>query len=299
MKKSSHTPIFILFVFCFSVTWLPVQAQKQEPLKIETVAGNVLCLYGPGGNIGILKGETHLLLVDSKYDKTAVDVQKKIRSFCSLPVLYLINTHYHGDHTGGNAVIGKDARIISHEKCRASLVKKMAPEESPESLGLPDITIEKEMVIHFGDEIIRLIHFGPGHTAGDIVVIFERAKVVHTGDLFFNGMPPYIDVKDGSDTHSWIQTISVLAEKYPDYTVIPGHGPVTDMKGFLKFADYLKYLRTAVGAAIKDGKTRTEAMDLIDLSLYEHLKERGRFLTRKNNLGWIYDEMVQANKTIK
>ncbi len=115
----------------------------------------------------------------------------------------------------------------------------------------------------------------------------------NTGDLFFHEITPYIDVRDGCDTENWIRTIETLCKKYPDYKIIPGHGKVTDAKQFLRFAGYLKYLRKEVAAAVKAGKTREQTMKSIDVKDFQWLKEHGDFFTKKNNIGWIYDEMTR------
>ena len=281
-------PLLILILTPFSLN-----SQEDVALSLEKVAGEVYCLSGGGGNIGILKSADALLVVDASYARTAHLIMDEIRKLSPLPIRYLINTHYHGDHTGGNAIIGKGAEIISHTNCKAAQEASMKPEERADAAGLPQKTFEKEMTLELGEETIRLIHFGPAHTSGDTVVIFDKAKVVHTGDLFFHGVPPYIDVSNGSNTKNWVITIGKLAETYPDFTVIPGHGPVTTMKEYVKFAEYLRYLRKEVAAAIKAGKTKEQAMESIDLSAFDHIKNRGEFLTKKKNIEWIYLEMTR------
>jgi glyoxylase-like metal-dependent hydrolase (beta-lactamase superfamily II) len=149
------------------------------------------------------------------------------------------------------------------------------------------------MTISMGNESVRLVHMGPAHTSGDTIVIFDKAKVIHAGDLFFHGMPPYIDVNDGSDTKNWVRTIRKLAEKHPDFQVIPGHGKVTNMKDYVRFADYLSVLRKEVAAAIKAGKTKEETIESIDLSQFSDIQDRGEFLTKKKNIEWVYDEMTR------
>ncbi len=289
----NKTIIQLLCVLLCLVLSMFVMAQEEATLEIEKVSGDVYSLSGAGGNIGILKTEAGLLVIDSGYEKTAEAVSKKIAAFSPKPIKYLVNTHYHGDHTGGNEVVGKDTVFIMHPNCINSLTgslkakkadKKYISKVKPWTLG---------KVIKLGGETVRLVHFGPGHTAGDIVVIFEKSKVFHTGDLFFNGMPPYIDVKDGSDTGHWIRTIEALCERYPGYKVIPGHGKVTTASEFLAVADYLKLLRKLVTVAIAKRKTREQAMETIKVRGFEKLKERGNFLTVKNNIGWIYDEMTK------
>lgn len=298
MRKTIFTQrIFLFFtVLLLSVMSPLLQSQQETPITIEKVAGSVYCLYGEGGNIGILEGADKLLVVDSQYARNAEDVLKEIRKLSSLKIAYLINTHYHGDHTGGNPIIGEEAKIVAHENCLKSFLAGLKPEESAESKAAPQVTYDKEMKLMIGDETVRLVHFGPAHTSGDTIVIFEQSMVIHAGDLFFHGMPPYIDVKDGSDTGNWVMTIGKLAEKYPDFKVIPGHGKATVMRAFVDFADYLRYLREKVAEAIEGGKTREQAMEMIDLSRFSHIQDRGEFLTKKNNIGWIYDEMTRKTE---
>jgi len=284
--------LFILFL-CLAFVSLQLHSQQEVPITIENVAGAVYCLYGSGGNIGIFVGEDSLLIVDAQYAKTADAVMAKIKELSPKKIEYLINTHYHGDHTSGNPIIGKDAQIISQQNCKKSLLAGLKPEDTPESIGAPNKTFDTEMTITLGDETVRLVYMGHGHTSGDTIVIFDKAKVIHAGDLFFQGMPPYIDVNDGSDTQNWVRTIQALAEKYPDFQVIPGHGKVTNMKEFVRFADYLNAIRKEVSAAIKAGKTKEQAVESIDLSIFTYIQDQGEFLTMKKNIEWVYDEMTR------
>jgi len=290
MKKRN---LFFILFLCFILSSLHLGAQEEIPITIENVAGAVYCLYGSGGNIGIFVGEDSLLIVDAQYAKTADAVMAKIKELSPKKIEYLINTHYHGDHTSGNPIIGKDAQIISQQNCKKSLLAGLKPEDTPESIGAPNKTFDTEMTITLGDETVRLVYMGPGHTSGDTIVIFDKAKVIHAGDLFFHGMPPYIDVKDGSDTQNWVRTIQALAEKHPDFKVIPGHGKVTTMKEYVKFADYLNVLIKEVSAAIKAGKTKEQAVESIDLSSITYIQDQGEFLTKKKNIEWVYDEMTR------
>lgn len=241
----------------------------------------------------IFKGKKGLVVIDAKFAQTGPEVMKKIREISSLPIQFLINTHYHGDHTSGNSIIGKGAWIISQINCQKSLKRHLKPEETPESMGIPQIAYFKKLNLKFEDEPIILEWFGPAHTAGDTIVIFEKSKVIHTGDLFFNGSPAYIDVKDGANTKNWIFIIKKLVSKYSDFTVIPGHGPISKTKEWVEFARYLQFLRDEVTAAIKAGKTREQAMETISLEKYKHLKDKGDFITKKNNIGWVYDELTR------
>lgn len=290
MKKHTLLPILFLFIV-LGVSHL--NAQEEVPITIENVAGAAYCLYGAGGNIGIYVGEDSLLIVDAQYARSADAVIEKIKELSPKKIQYLINTHYHGDHTSGNPIIGKDAEVISQENCKKSLLAGLKPENTPESIGVPNTTFDTEKAITLGNETVRLVHMGPAHTSGDTIVIFDKAKVIHVGDLFFQGVPPYIDVNDGSDTKNWVRTIHKLAEKYPNFQVIPGHGKVTNMKEYVKFADYLSALRKEVSAAIEAGKTKEQAVESIDLSSFDYIQDRGEFLTKTKNIEWVYDEMTR------
>lgn len=290
MKNRKITNIYVgVFLLLFV---LPLTSRQTAPLEIAKVAGNVYCLYGPGGNIGILQTDEGLLVIDSKYLRVAEKVMAKISELSPKPVKYLVNTHYHGDHTGGNEVVGQNAQIIAHTNCKASLIRSLKAQRIKADYTSGITTFAKEMKIKLGDENVKLCYMGPGHTAGDAIVVFEKAGVIHTGDLFFYGLPPYIDVKDGSDTGNWIKIIEELHKKYPGYKVIPGHGKVTDMKTFLNFADYLGFLRKEVTAAIKAGKTKEQVMAEINFDSFKEIEDKG-FLSKKNNVGWVYDEMTR------
>jgi glyoxylase-like metal-dependent hydrolase (beta-lactamase superfamily II) len=290
--KNKKIAIINLFTFAFFLCFLPLISQQAAPLEIEQAAGNVYCLYGPGGNIGILKTDEGLLVIDSKYLRFAEKVMTKIIALSPKPIKYLINTHYHGDHTGGNEVVGQNAQIIAHTNCKASLIRSLEQQKQKTGYTSEIKTFAKEMKLKLGDENIKLLYLNPGHTSGDVVVVFETAKVIHTGDLFFNGIPPYIDVKDGSDTGNWIKIIEKLTKEYPDYKVIPGHGKVTDMKSYLLFADYLRFLRKEVAKAITAGKTKEQALAEISFDDFKYIEDKG-FLSKKNNAGWVYDEMTR------
>lgn len=295
--KTMHNKMTVLFFIM--VISLNVYTQKKLTFECEKVSGKVYCLYGAGGNIGICATEEGLLIVDSQFKSIADTVMKIIENISPKKIKYLVNTHYHADHTGGNDIIGKNAEIIMHPNCR-STKQDLFKQAGIKNTVLDNATVwKKGMKIQLGEEKISLLHFGNAHTSGDLIVVFETSKVVHPGDLFFHGWPPYIDVENGADTKNWIDTIEILCKRYPDYTFIPGHGRVTHAKNFLDFARYLKILREKVAEAIKLGKTREQAMEQIKIEEYSHLRdprsEDG--LSIKRNIGWVYDEMM--NKKLK
>jgi len=252
-----------------------------EALAAHKVTPQVT-VFEAGGNVTALVTADGLLVVDSGVPENAPKLVEVLKALSPRPVGLLINTHHHFDHVGGNAAVGAGATIVAHALAKAPDADK----------GPATETFTGEKTVELDGEVVRLLHFGPGHTAGDTVVVMESQKVIAAGDLFFNGLPPYIDVAAGADTENWIQTIEALVERYPDYQVVPGHGSVTDMAHFRAFATYLQALRTQVAAAIAAGKTREETQESVTLAEFAELKEFGS-LTRKNNVGWVYDELTK------
>lgn len=272
-----------------------VRAAADIGLESDHVSGNVYCISGQGGNTGVLKTDEGLLVVDSKYGSVADSLLEVIRSISTRPIRYLVNTHYHGDHTGGNEIIGENAEIVMHPNCKSTKLE-MVRMAGIEEGYLATVKLWSDgMVIILGDETVRLLHFGSGHTTGDLVVVFETSKVVHTGDLFFNGRPPFMDIDDHPDTENWVRTIAMLCEKYPDYHFIPGHGEVAHASTFLDFAGYLRTLREEVAAAISEGKTKEEALNTINLAncplFLDPLERRGRRI--EGNVNCVYDELTR------
>jgi len=295
-KSMKMKLINIIFLVCIIIPFQPAAAGGKVSIDCRRVSDNLYCLYGRGGNIAALSTNEGLLVVDSQFRETADSVLKTLRS---LPpggeIKYLINTHYHGDHTSGNEIIGRGAEIIMHPRCRLTL-EEICREKGAESGYLERVKPwEKGMKISFGGETVNLLYFGEGHTSGDLVVVFEKAGVVHPGDLFFNGRPPYIDVSNGADTKNWIRTIETLCESYPEYTFIPGHGRAAGAESFLKLAEYLKILRTEVARAIGEGKSKEQAMESISMAgcsfLRDYDSSSGDLV--KRNIGWVYEEMTR------
>ncbi len=287
--------LIIIFILTLSAF---IFSKGIPELKVQKLSDSISVISGIGGNIAILKGKDNLLVIDTGVMQTGTILEKKIKQVFNMPVKLLINTHYHGDHTGGNKDVAEGSIIIAHKNCLATLKKNNEKTTAKKSKAtyLPNEVFIKKHKIQFGNEIISLFHFGPGHTSGDTVVIFEKNKVVHTGDLFFHNIAPYIDVEDGSNTLNWVTTIKTLAKQYADFKVIPGHGEITDMKAYLKFADYLTYINESVAKAIKNGKTEKETVDSISFEKFTHVKEVNNFMTKENNVKWIYQGLTRNKK---
>jgi cyclase len=273
---------------------VPAFAEAPAKVKADKLTSRIQYLQlPPAGNVTLFTGDESLLVVDSG-NPNSTAIADKIASLSPKPVAYLVDTHYHDDHTGGNVAVAHGGKIVASQACLKTMRKNRKPEQKPEAAGLPQETYGSERGLLVGKQMVRLMNFGPAHTAGDTIVIFESEGVVAAGDLFFNGLPPYIDVADGADTENWVKVIRAVAERFPKYKVIPGHGPVAGMKEWLRFADYLSALRERVAAAIATGQTRDQAVASVKLDEFPEVKDVGVFLTKAQNVGWVYDELKRG-----
>lgn len=288
------TIYLVIVIIVSSASMVIADSNEEIAIVTEHVAGGVYCILGQGGNTGVLSTEHGNVVVDCKYESVSDDLLKAIYAIAAKPVTCVIITHYHADHTGGTRVIAKNADIIMHPNCRNTL-NKLYQQVGSGGEFLDSVKLwTTGMSLKEGNESVRLRYFGPAHTTGDLVAVFDSAKVVHTGDLFFNGRPPYMDIKDQPDTENWIHAIEMLCRDYPDYRFIPGHGAVADAHLLLDLAEYLRILRNEVASAIRDGKTKEEAVNTIDLSDYplfrDPLEQRRRRINA--NVACVYDELA-------
>ncbi|MBL4791172.1 MAG: MBL fold metallo-hydrolase [Kordiimonadaceae bacterium] len=241
------------------------QAQTAE-LKAEPLRGNVYVIFGQGGNIGVSAGEDGVFIIDDQYAPLNDRIRAAIAKISDKDIRYVINTHYHGDHTGGNEAFGKTGSvIIAHDNVRQQLTKgaflkafnnKMEPYSA---VALPVVTFSDEMSLHLNGDDARIIHAKNGHTDGDSFIFFKETNLVHMGDLFFNGIYPFIDVDHGGSIGGMIAASDqVLAMVNDETIIIPGHGPVTDKAGLQAFKAMLTGTRDIVAKLKADGKSLEE-----------------------------------------
>ncbi len=184
------------------------------------VAGNVYMLEGSGGNIAVSVGEDGILMVDAQFAGLGPKIKAALDDLSKGDLKFLLNTHYHGDHTGGNPVYGDQASIFAHHNVRRRLA------ENPQK-GWPVVTFEKGLSIHFNGEEIKALHYPPAHTDGDVVVHFTASNVVHIGDLFFGGRFPYVDRDGGGDAAGYLRALKRMADELPrDVLIVSGHSAV-------------------------------------------------------------------------
>lgn len=221
-------------------------------IKSTHVAGNVYMLQGSGGNIGVSAGPDGILIVDDQFAPLAGKIAAALKEMNPGKLKFVLNTHYHGDHTGGNAHFGREAHIIAHNNVRKRLGGK--PGES--KAALPIITFDDSLSIHFNGEEIKVIHVPPAHTDSDSVIHFTGANVIHFGDTFFSGRFPNIDLGGGGDVRGYIRGVEDAIKKVPpDAKLIPGHGPLSTLKELKEFHEMLIETSGIVQKAIDSGKT--------------------------------------------
>lgn len=241
--------------------------QERDP-KVETrpVRGQVSYLVGNGGNVGVMLGKDGVLMVDDKFAENAQPIEDAIGALGGGAPAWLVNTHWHADHTGGNAHFGAKACIVAQENVRRRLMgdKELGgnvAKEPPPPAALPVVTYDGELALHVNGEDVRLIHLGPGHTDGDSVVWFQGSNVVHMGDLFFNIGYPFVDLASGGDVQGVISSCKRVIEMVPaDAAVIPGHGDATDVAGLKAYVAMLEECLARVRKAHAAGQTAEQML---------------------------------------
>ncbi|MEA1787427.1 MBL fold metallo-hydrolase [Arenibacter sp. GZD96] len=273
-----------------------VQGQNQDVLiEIIQAQGNVKMLKGRGGNIAVLAGVDKVLLVDDQFADMTPKILAAVRTVSDKPVHFLLNTHWHGDHTGGNTNIGAmGTTIVAHENVRKRLKDDQTTKNLSQSDALPEITFANGLNFHFDDEEITFFHSHRGHTDGDAMVYFMTSNVLHTGDLFFNGRYPYIDLNSGGDVQGYIKSVEhALMLINEDTVIIPGHGELATKEEYQDFLEMLRYLEKNISGAIQSGKTK-EAI-LADASLtqkYDALQFGTGFINGERIRQLFYDSLV-------
>jgi len=242
---------------------LAPQGRENVQVVAHPVAGAVHYLQGSGGNIGVSVGPDGVLIVDDQF----ADLAPKIR--VALDGLdgdgdgaprYVLNTHFHGDHTGGNPIFGRQAPIVAHDNVRKRLV---AGDRSPQPMdpgGLPVITFADGLSVHFNDETIRVRHFPSAHTDGDSVVWFTGSNVLHMGDLLFNGAFPFVDIDSGGSVAGLTSAVATVLGELPEgVRIIPGHGELADRADLERYHAMLVECQALVAEALTAGED-VEAM---------------------------------------
>ncbi len=222
-------------------------------IKATQVAKNVYMLEGSGGNIGVSVGPDGILIVDDQFAPLADKIAAALQQLNPGKLKFVLNTHHHGDHTGGNAAFGaKDAAIIAQTNVRLRLVgDAKTPHEA-----LPVVTFDRSASVHFNGEEITLRYLGPAHTNGDTVIQFTGANVIHMGDQFMTGRFPFIDFSSGGDLDGLIKNLhEVIAQAPADVKIIPGHGRLATLQDLKDYLDAIEQTAGIVRKEMAEGKT--------------------------------------------
>lgn len=221
-------------------------------IKDVPVAGSIHMFEGSGGNIGVSAGPDGILIVDDQFAPLAEKIEAALKQLNPGQLKFVLNTHWHGDHTGGNAHFGAKASIIAHANVR----KRLAGSDGKKTEGLPVITFDDSLSVHFNGEEITVTHLLPGHTDGDSMIHFTKSNVVHLGDQFFAGRFPFIDLGSGGDVAGYVKNVGNAIAKIPaDAKIIPGHGPLATVDDLKKFHEMLVETTGIIRKGIDAGKT--------------------------------------------
>lgn len=283
-------------------------ARAQEPdfskveIKVHKVQGSVYMLEGAGGNIGVSVGADGIVIVDDQFAPLAPKIQAALKGIADKPVRFVISTHWHGDHVGGNAYFQKQGPVLAHENVRkrmqagGSLLggqRKVAPAAAD---ALPIVTFNDRASIHLNGEEIRALHLPTGHTDGDAVVFFTGSKVVHMGDDFVTYGFPFVDLESGGSVRGMIAAVrKVMGMVPPETKVIPGHGGISSVGDLAPYVAMLEDSVARVQKAISEGKSVEQMQKDKVLAGYE--KYSGSFVSTDKFIETVYADLTGGKGT--
>ena len=262
LKPSIMKYIYTLALLSFSLIACAQGRFDGVEITIVPAGENVYMLTGAGGNIGISTGEDGVFMIDDQFAPLSEKIIAAIKTISDKPIKFLVNTHFHGDHTGGNTNFAKTgAMIVAHENVRKRL------SENEDASGLPVITFSEDATFYMNDNDIFITHVHHAHTDGDALVYFAQSNVLHTGDTFFNGRFPYIDINRGGSIDGDIEAAKKgLMLVNDDTKIIPGHGKIGTKADYQNYLEMLIEIRTNIQEAINQGKTEDEVTNMESLT---------------------------------
>ncbi len=259
----------------------------------EMIAENFYILTGPGGNVGVSAGEDGLYVIDDKFSRFADQILFRIREISDEPVRFVLNTHLHGDHSGGNAEMKETgATVFAHDNVRSRMVsnfEKNTPDTERPAPGdevWPSLTFSETATLHFNGQTATAHHVPNAHTDGDSLVVFMPANIVHMGDNYFNGLFPFVDIDSGGNLEGMIAAQDKVLSMVDDETkIIPGHGPMATKADLQKSRDILSDILAQVRTAKDSGMSVEEVLAAVTLNEY---KELSAFIDQKGMVRQAY-----------
>ena len=285
MKAKILLQTILMLAIAFAFSW-SASALDDVEISVINAGKNVYMLKGAGGNIGLIATDDGLLLVDDQFAPLAKKIEAAMKSINDKPIKYVINTHYHGDHTGSNAHFSKHAPIFAHRNVR----QRLQNNPKIQSKALPVVTYDNGVSIHLAQEEVKLTHLPNGHTDGDTIVYFSHANVLHTGDLFFEVGFPYVDLKGGGSVKGYLANVEYMINNFPDdVVIIPGHGKLTNKDTLKAYAKMLRYSIDRVSNALSAGKNEQQILEQGIGSQYQHMS--WRFITEEKWLKTLIEDL--------
>lgn len=291
--------IFVLATLSILAAPAGAQEQQEVTITVEQVGIGTYALFGRGGNIGISAGEDGVFLVDDQFAPLTAAILEAVKRVHPGPVRFVLNTHYHGDHSGGNENLGKEGvLIVAHNNVRERMSAEQFNEAfnrttPPSPIGaLPVVTFDNTVTFHLNGDEIHGIHVPAAHTDGDTVIHFRKANVIHAGDLYFNGLYPFVDLSSGGSVQGIIDGATLMLELADeDTTIIPGHGPVSNVEELTFYRDMLVTVSDRVAALIEKGKTLEEVIAAKPSEEYD--EEWGKtFIKPEQLLTFVYQSLM-------
>ena len=282
MSRRALVGLFVAIVALQGAWVASTQSAKPPgPLRIEKVKGDLYMISGEGGNVAVYVTGEGVVLVDDMFDRNHADILAQVKSVTDKPLKYVLNTHQHDDHAGGDLKMLPIAEVIAHKNARANLahIKQPYYEDTPGTpIGLPRVTFSDEASVFLGGKEVRAKYFGRGHTNGDAIIYFPDLKVIHTGDLFLGRRPGragapaqakpagvniYVDYVQGGSFFEWTKTLDGALTLDFD-TVIPGHGPVSTKEDVAAFRADIETMRTRLAGMVQQGSSKDDIVNTLE-----------------------------------
>ena len=288
----------VLAAFAAPLSWAQQDFSQVEIQTID-VAPGIYMLVGAGGNLGLSVGEDGAFLIDDQFAPLSGKIMAAIAELTDAPVEFLVNTHWHGDHTGGNEAFGNaGAVIVAHDNVRVRMSTEQFREVFDQSIppsppeALPIVTFNDTLTLHWNGETIHVFHTGaPAHTDGDVILHFQEADVFHMGDNFFNGFYPFVDVDSNGDINGIIATgYRVLSMSNADTRIIPGHGPLATPEDLRAWLQMLRTTRESIQDLIDQGLSADEVVAANPTAEFDET-HGGGFMNTENYTRLVYQSL--------